>query len=188
MPVSDAGNRGQTPQAQDPAAPGVMAELSLTLGGLREEMHRARCDREAAIARHVANLPIAWSAWGSGVVVAATALVINLGGPSIGRRWVVRQLAVTDAGNVRTAIAGTVIADWYVGEPTPFGGVPAPQQWRATMTPPVIVDKSNEQIVITPTDQLFVVVTGATTAGQQLLATAQVQDFDMVHYKTVTTL
>lgn len=107
-----------------------------------------------------------------GVVPAAGTLVLDLGGPQIGRRWLVRRLAVSNGLAVRTALTG--VADWYVGQ---AGGPPNPAGWQWTMaTLPSLSTFSSESIPVTPSDHLFcVITTGA--AGQVAVASATVLDY-----------
>lgn len=113
-------------------------------------------------------------------VPAAGALVLDLGGPAVGRKWEVRALAVSDAGNVATAVNGK--ADWYIGKATGptgiAGGVPlAPTAWRWTFPVlPNLVTFSSDARTILPSDRLYCVITGG-TATQVILAQAEVKDF-----------
>jgi len=162
--------------------------LEVTLSGLRAELAAQREERAHRVARQAAAKPVYWTAAKSDFVVAATAMVLDLGTPTTGRRWVVRQIGASDAGSVLTAVTAGK-ADWYVGRPGQFGQSVSPVQWVAHMEViPQLQQLSNEQITVIPNDHLFVVVTGATTANQNVVAFARILDYDMVTYKAVTTI
>jgi hypothetical protein len=170
--------------AQTPGMPdggGIMAGITLAIGKINST-HDRLCDALDKASARAALLPnqIPLSIAGA-VPSPAGPFVIDLGGPQPGRVWMVRQLAVSDGNSVRAAVAGTVTTDWYVGKP-PGGvlgasNVIGPNQWvAATGAPPTIQPFSSEQIKVGPQNHLFVVITGATTVGQSLLATAIILD------------
>jgi hypothetical protein len=162
--------------------------LEVTLSGLRAELHAQRADRAARTARQAAAKPVYWTATDSHFVVAGSVMVLDLGTPTTGRRWVVRQIGASDAGSVLTAVTGAK-ADWYVGRAGQIGQPISPAQWVAHMEVlPQLQQLSNEQITVIPNDHLFVVVNGASTVGQNVLAFARVLDYDMITYKAVTTI
>lgn len=110
----------------------------------------------------------------SGTVANPTApLTLDLGGPAMGRRWVLRLLGVSDAASVATAVTGT--ADVYVGVP----GVTSPAHWRWHFASLPNIEKfSDDQVEITPGQRLYVVATGV-TAAQIVQAVAEVDDFPL---------
>jgi hypothetical protein len=106
-------------------------------------------------------------------VPASGFVVIDFGVPAMGRRWTVKSLAMAPAaGIVSGTLAGS--ANWYVGNPATFG----PGEWCApTMTTlPAFQTFGADQLVVTPSNHLFVVLTGG-TAGQSALARASILEY-----------
>ena len=162
--------------------------LELTLSGLTQELQAQRLDRTQRLARRVAAEPVFWTTTDSDVVTVGSAMILDLGSPTTGRRWVLRQIAATDGASVLTAVTGAM-ANWYVGRPAGVGQPVSPVQWVAHMEVlPSLQNVSNEQITVIPNDHLFVVVTGATTALQNVVAWARVLDYDMINYRSVVTI
>lgn len=162
----------------------ILSRLIIRIDCLVDELTKDRDERRSRRKRAVQ--PVANWVYGAPVgqaqpsMPAAGALVLDLGGPQMGREWEVTRLAVSDAGNVRTALAGT--ADWYIGKaisPSGIAGnVPVPPtawMWVFPNLPNLV---ETEQ-VITPSDRLYCVITGA-AASQNVLAKAAIRDYNPV--------
>ncbi len=142
-------------------------------GASMHEQYRATL--EAVILRdrqaRYAATPNAVPLQAAGVVPASGTLVLDLGAPQLGRRWLVRRLAVAGVPTVGTALAGR--ADWYVGQPSS----PSPQGWEWGMaTLHSVQPFTSESIPVIPADHLFVVITTG-TSGQGAIASATVVDY-----------
>lgn len=96
--------------AEAAPAPEAWATIALQLGDLTTEMRRDRASR-------LKPMPAKHPSTASGVVASDGTLTLDLGGPSMGRQWVVRRLVVVDTdqswatgGGAATANSGTYAA------------------------------------------------------------------------------
>lgn len=151
-----------------PSGPEAWFQLTARLGELGQGVRTLVQDGRQARA-----LPIMATLTKGADIPAAGFVTIDFGAPAMGRRWTVKNLAVAPAaGVVSGTLAGS--ANWYVGNPATFG----PGEWAApTMTTlPAFQTFGADQLVVTPTNHLFVVVTGG-TAGQSALARASILEY-----------
>lgn len=151
----------------------LLAALKTWFAGIHHEALAAMEERrlQALQALYLAS-PQAVPVQNSGSVPASGTLVIDLGAPQIGRRWVVRRLAVASAAGATGTLAGR--ADWYVGS---AASVANPAAWQATMPAlPAVQLVSSEAIPITPGDHLFCVISTG-TANQVPVASATILDY-----------
>ena len=172
MPATDPGALSM------PDGGGLAVGLQLVLGRVASSTERMVQRLDEAAARRQ-QLPVAVPVTGSGFVPnPAAPILINLGGPQQGRQWTIRRWAVADGAAVTNAIAGTPVADLYVGKPYgPTATTGAVQQWAGHLTAlPNVGLFSNEQVPVYASDQVFIVVSGATTVGQQLIASIFILD------------
>lgn len=167
--MSHDGEMISSPAAPEPNVAEAWLKVSAKLGSLATAITEDRMARTRERER-----PLRAPRVQAGTVANPTApLTLDLGGPAMGRRWVLRLLGVSDAASVATTLTGT--ADVYVGVP----GVTSPAHWRwhfATL--PNIEKFSDDHVEITPGQRLYVVVTGA-TASQIVQAIAEVDDFPL---------
>lgn len=157
----------QTP-GPAPEGPAAWLELSARLGDIGQGVRQLVTDGRQARA-----VPVQSALVKGGDVPASGTLTIDLGAPAMGMRWTVKSLAVAPAsGVVGGTLGGT--ANWYVGNPASYG----PGEWAApTMTSlPAFQTMGADQLVVTPTNHLFVVVSGA-TGGQSALARAYILEY-----------
>ena len=179
-------------QAAVPPPPdtgGISIGFQATIGTLATAMQRW-CDLQDKAAAVKSQLPVAIPIVSVVTVpTPAAAVVVDLGGPQQGRQWTVRRWAVADGGDTAAAIAGTTRADLFVGKPYAVGAGStrgAIQQWADTMNPlPNLRIPSNEAISVQPQDHLFVIITGATTSGQQLAVAVAILDEPQASYTAV---
>jgi hypothetical protein len=120
----------------------------------------------------------------------AATFIIDVGAqPQQGRQWTVRRWAVADAGDVAAAITGATRADLFVGKPFSVGVGStrgAIHQWAdATTTLPAVRIPSAGSILVQPQEHVFVTITGATTAGQQLALALTILDEPQASYSAV---
>ena len=154
---------------------GVMVQLTVALTGIRDAVSDLVA-RQAELARRADVQPARHTAVASGPVVAGTPLVLDLATPSQGRYWIIRSLSVSDAGAVRTAVAGPAVVDWYIGR-MGAAQTPSPSNWQWTFAgAPAVQTFTSDPVYLMPQDRLIAVITGATTAGQILLAKAELWD------------
>lgn len=168
QPVS-IGDDGRPPGADD----GPLLAALKKWGASMHEQYRATLEQMILRDRQqrYAATPNVVPLQAAGVVPASGTLVLDLGAPQLGRRWLVRRLAVAGVPTVGTALAGR--ADWYVGQP----GSPSPQAWQWGMaTLPAVQPFSSESIALIPSDHLFVIITTG-TSGQGAVASASVVDY-----------
>lgn len=164
----------QTPDMSEQSA-AAWAEISLRVGDIDKQLQQQTQARRMAI-------PIRGPRQASGTMPAAGHLVLSLGTPAMGRRWAVRNLSVSDAADVTTAVTGT--ADVFVGNRIAL----SPIGWRWHLAALPDTEKfSSDQLAVIPSDHLIVVVNGA-TPGQVILARAEVLDYPMDLPKAVQSL
>lgn len=124
----------------------------------------------------LANLPNLVSVQGSGSVPASGTVYIDLGQPQLGRRWLVRMLAVVQSVSPDNTLGGK--AYWFVGN-YPGGAVrtnPADLEWIMSSLPATQTFTS-ESIMVMPNQHLWVAIIGG-TQGQLATATANVLDYN----------
>jgi hypothetical protein len=101
--------------------------------------------------------------------------IMDFGGPQVGRRWVVRMVAFSDAGSYFTTM-GSAKVTLCVGQNVnnnittnmvrwPFGTVPNAQSFGA------------DQMWVVPRDHVLMSVTGG-NSGQSIQGVIHIQDFD----------
>lgn len=163
----------------------MLSQLLARIDCLVDQITGERDDRRASKRAQVQAATI----WPAGkpvgqdqpAIPASGILVLDLGGPNVGRKWEIRGLAVSDAGNAITAVNG--VANWYVGKATAptipaANWVPlAPTAWRWVFPVlPNLVSFTSDARTVLPNDHLYCVITGG-TATQNILAQAEVKDF-----------
>lgn len=160
-----------TPAPPEQHGPGAWFELAARIGDLGQSVATLAAEQREQ-ARVAAPLETTRKA--AGAVPASGTLLLDLGAPSMGRRWSIRSLAVANGGGVTASLAGQVA--WYVGNPAAYG----PGEWAApTMaTLPALQFVSSDQLNVLPTDRLFAVLTGG-TPGQPALARAFLLDYPL---------
>lgn len=168
QPVAIGGD-GREPGDEDGP---LLAALKKWGAGMHAQ-YRATLDQMILLARQERYLaaPNGVPLQAAGIVPASGTLVLDLGAPQLGRRWLVRRLAVAGVPTVGTTLTGR--ADWYVGQPS--SPVPGSWQW-AMATLPSVQPFSSESIPVIPSDHLFVVITSG-TSGQGAVASATVLDY-----------
>jgi hypothetical protein len=160
------GELTQTP-APAPDGPVAWLELSARLGDIGRGVGQLVADTRESRA-----LPVQTELRRGGDIPASGTLVIDFGGPAMGRRWTVRAISVSAASGVAGTLAGS--ANWYVGQPGAFG----PGEWAApTMTTlPAFQFVNADAMSVAGLDHLFCVITGG-TAAQSALARARIFDY-----------
>lgn len=173
-PAVSIGDDGRPPGDDDGP---LLAALKTFFGEMREETRRSleAHKLEMMQARYLAT-PTSTSTRASGAVPAGGSLVLDLDGPQLGRRWLIRLLRVSAATSVGDTLTGR--ADFYVGRPPGTGQRPNVDTWQwGFATLPGIQSFTSETIPITPSDHLYCVISGG-TAGQLALAGATIIDYE----------
>jgi hypothetical protein len=148
----------------------VDAGLALQLGRLSDQLaqHSAQL---AAFQDAPTYIPFAQA----GIIPASGSLIIDVSGPNLGYQWMVRRIAISDAGTF-SATMGSAVAQFYVGLQTELAAVrPNHVAWPFTVVPNVATFGSDELPVLYG-EHLLCLVTGG-TAGQTVMASAMVQLF-----------
>jgi len=163
----------------------IYANLHLGIDGLRKEMAAARLARTAQIPRDRACAA-------SGVYPSTGVLALCLGGPDQGWRWLVRRIAVGSLTPV-TSTAGR--ADVFItGAPAPVapitGGLGSTSvtgtaimagltaDWRDQATTlPLTAGYTSRQLVVSDTEQLWVVFSSGTST-QVYIANTGVEEYE----------
>lgn len=117
----------------------VGADIVLAVGSVKEEIRRLRSENaEDRVQRSLSRIKNYLPLTGFTTLTAAGSGVVDLGSPSLGRVWTVRQLmAALNGSELATGVAITL--GWYIGViPAAQIGLPGLQQitaqWRASMT------------------------------------------------------
>lgn len=160
------GEIAQSPAPQ-PQGPAAWVEFSARLGDIGRGVKQLVNDGRIARAEPLKS-PLSR---GQDIPASGT-VTIDLGVPAMGRQWTVKNIAVAPAAGLSGTLGGT--ANWYIGNPNAFGA----GEWAApTMTTlPAFQTLGQDQMIVTPSNHLFVVITGA-TAGQSALARAFILDY-----------
>lgn len=179
-----------TATADDLLAPPPLADLCVAIQASLGQV-AAQMERMNQLQARLQATPTTVDMAASGVVPPTGPLVLNLQGPEVGRKWLVRALRVTDAGNVTTAVVGA--AAFYGGQPIPpqaglASWVPSPptQLIWPFLTLPNAITLSGGAVQVTSTNNLICVVTGG-TVGQGILAMATIEDIDLTALAVVET-
>lgn len=114
--------------------------------------------------------------YATGTIDSSGNLVLDLGGPQIGRRWVVRMVTFSDAGGFWNSMSSAKVT-LAVGQKV--SNIVQPQQVRwAFGTTPNTATFGSDQMWIVPRDHVLLSVTGG-TSGEGVVATLWIQDFDV---------
>ena len=141
----------------------LAAELKAGFDGLRDEDRSARAQEESRI-------PLDHTIRGSGVAPATGDLIFNVGGPPLGRAWVLRRLAIGGT-DPTTAVAGAAyIFASSSGDSTDL----ITATWVDTaQTLPLLGWYTSRQVVIQSGQMLWIKITGP-TAGTSYAAAGMV--------------
>lgn len=126
----------------------------------------------------VAATPNCQPVQASGKAPSSGNLYLDLGGPQLGRKWLVRLLKCSDAVAVGNSATGK--ANWYIGQVPTVSGVSGPANWIwAFSSLPGIQNFTSESLAITPGDHLYCEITTPTSA-QVYLAGGLILDYPAV--------
>lgn len=164
--------------APTPEGPTAWVEFSARLGDIGRGVQQLVKDGRASRAEPL-KVPLTRGA----DIPASGTVTIDLGVPGMGRQWTVKNLAVGPSAGVAGTLGGS--ANWYIGNPAAFGM----GEWAApTMaTLPAFQLLGSDQAIVTPSNHLFVVITGA-TQGQSALARAFILDYPQYSGQTTIEL
>lgn len=170
--------------AAEPETPVVslLGQIKTCLDNLNKRADQAARRDEARLRNEPTSIPILGSpilgsANDNPVIPATGPLLLTLGGPELGYRWVIKRLWVSDAGIPTATVTGA--AYFFVGQPVPpppaaaslAGWVPVPAssgRWIFANLPNATTFTS-DAVVVKATDQLLCVITGG-TPGQAIIA------------------
>lgn len=146
---------------------GWAAELRAEMRAERENL-RLRA-RQAAMLAQPAYAPLKQN----GTIDANGNLVLDLGGPQLGRRWAVRMIAYSDAGSYWSTMSAS--AALCLGQKTGSTVPPDAVRWPFSSSPNA-ASFGADQIWVNPSDHVLLSITGG-TAGQNVQCTIMIQDF-----------
>jgi hypothetical protein len=169
------GDDGRNPY-QDPDDGPLLAALreffNGWLGSWAKAMEQQRTELlQALLLREPAYAPVKQS----GTIDANGNLVLDVGGPELGRRWTVRMIVFSDAGSFWNTMGNAQVT---VGTGIKTGATVTPDsvRWPFSVAPNAATFGADE-FTITARDRLLLAVTGGTSA-QAVQCTAWIQDFD----------
>ena len=169
------GDDGRSP-VEDPNAGPVLTAFREFTERFRQDYRRDLEQYRLKVRQHALAMQPAYApVTSSGIIGTDGNLVINLGGPQIGRRWVVRMITISDAGAFWNTMssAQAVIA---TGSSTAGDTVlPNMVRWPFSSLPNS-ANFGSDQMWINPRDKLLVAITGGTST-QNVQVTAWLQDF-----------
>lgn len=170
---------------------GFLADLQATLGGLRDQMQQDRDWRERnRRAAKFAEMPIDRPLVGSGAYPSTGIMAFDLGGPDMGRRWLLRRIAVggttpttTTAGRADVFVSAVPPIDPVTGGTGGSGVLTGTAlragclaDWRDQATSlPQVSGYTSRTIVVGPNESLWVVISSG-TASQQYVCNAGVME------------
>jgi hypothetical protein len=168
-----------------PDGGGITAGLQVTLGRVASASEQLAAAVDAA-SKARQSLPNVLPLSISGIIPTPAATVMaNHGGPQPGRQWVVRRWAFSAATDVLNWTGGGIVC-LFVGKPYGPGGTSGSvDQWAAVITPPQVQNFSNEQILVLPGQQAFVVVSSNTQAGLAFMSTLTIMDMPQASYTSI---
>ena len=171
---------------------GFFADLTATLGGLRDQIKADRDWRDKnRRAAAFAEIPVDRPLLSMGAFPTSGIVAFDLGGPDLGRIWLVRRIAVggitpttTAAGRADVFVSAIPPVDPVTGGTGGGGtltgtalraGVTA--EWRDQATTlPLAAQYSNRQIVVNPNESLWIVISSG-TVSQQYVVNAGVEEY-----------
>jgi hypothetical protein len=162
----------------------LLAKLNVQLGGVAGELEHIRKERAAIRKRSNAPAFVPIPGWGVGIagnaptVPASGTLLLDHGGPQLGRRWLPRGWVVSDGANFWTSM-GSGQAVGVVGRADTTTHV-APFQVRwAFSSLPNVATFGSEDITVNYGEHLYTMITTGNN-GQNISAAFIVQDFDLL--------
>lgn len=153
----------------------VSARLSIAIGDAVSARVRQALDARDEAARR--DVPIRAPIYGSGNSSAGN--LISVGGPSAGRIWIVRRLAVLDGTSVFNTVAGS--AAWFTGSFTqgPITASTSPLRCVELMAAlPVVKHYTSDVITIGQGERLMATINGGD--GGLITLTGQVLDMPAI--------
>lgn len=151
----------------------IGARLVVSLDGLKASQDQLAAELGAARAR-AARRPTHARQTASVVIPAAGAAIIDLGGPTSGRLWQVRSIAV--GGPTPLAAAGGTAFVFVAPTGAGLGGL-STAQWRdQTLTLPNAAFYGAEQLIVRTNEHLLIVIAGG-TVGTNYQANACMEDW-----------
>lgn len=155
------------------------AKLSATLDTMAEQQKQLD-QTMRRIQEALTHAPIDYPIHGSITFPATTTTgVVGLGGPSIGRLWQVRRLAM------RGTTGAKVFVYVNAAKPTTNTAIIGMADYHTGM--PWATFYSTHQLVLNGNEKLWLYFTGA-TAGHTVQITGRVEDYDFAAYRGVTQL
>lgn len=119
--------------------------------------------------------PVYAPQFASGAIDSSGNLVLDMGGPQQGRRWVVRMVTISDSQSFWNTM-GAAKVTLCVGQKTGNTVLPNQVRWPFSSAPNSATF-SADQMWIVPSDNVLLSVTGGTSA-QSVQAVIWIQDFD----------
>lgn len=151
----------------------VSARLSIAIGDAVSARVRQALDARDEAARR--DVPIRAPIYGSGNSSAGN--LISVGGPSAGRIWIVRRLAVLDGTSVSNTVAGS--AAWFVGSIAQTAASTSPLHCVELMAAlPVVKHYTSDVITIGQGERLMATINNGD--GGLITLTGQVLDMPAI--------
>lgn len=151
----------------------VQAGLSIAIGGVQSEVRRMRRDLQRAAQRMPIDLALAGTAL---CPAGGGNFSVSLGGPSQGRKWLIRQLVIGGGAFPYTA-AGTGYLYCGATDPAgPGGAISSGLDDFTSGTFPQTAWYSNRQLVVWANQRVYMLISGG-TAGTQYFVNGQVEDW-----------
>jgi hypothetical protein len=159
----------------------LSADFELILGSLSTQLKRAndKAERDATRERETLPRQLPMVRQSDNPTVNPVNAILDFGGPSNGREWVVRILgAYSILAGAFVTMAGTTVS-WFVGQPLPAPtALIQPSQNLRWQFPsiPNFKDLSGDQLKILPGERLLAVLNGIPAAPTSITALAVIND------------
>lgn len=154
-------------------------ELAIQLRSASVQLKEATENLYYVTQRQPVDLPI----YGAATATSTNPIALPMGGPSQGRRWLVRQLVIT-GGQFPYSAPGSAYVFTSSTPPVSGTGVILPGESLDDFAPsiPAVSFYSNRQVIVWPTQQLWIVI-NTPASGTSYVATGQVEDWLDAPYK-----
>lgn len=160
------------------------AELKATLDGVRSSLDRFNRNLSRA-QQAFDHAPAATPINGQGATGSTGAVIINCGGPPLGRVWQVRQLAIGGTGLAAGTAYIYALGSQPITSPLQIVGMKDATTFKTFAARTNLY--STRQFLVLPLEQLWVVIKTATHT-KTVQVSGQAEDYDFAAYHGVTSL
>lgn len=147
----------------------LTAQITLQLGRVsaNQQLTAGKLDRL------LRRIPVDARATATAVATAAGTAVVDLGGPAVGRLWLLRRLVVW-SGDLATTVSGASVICYAAGS---GASLSLPDAFDRASGLPAVAFYSSRQVVIAPPGRVILALAGV-AAGASVGATLAAEDWE----------